>query len=182
MQLQWSHELVMLQLLDQNYVYSDQVYSFSMDYYNHTFNCLKNSQSNQVENYRINCKIMEQLLQVQRLVEQSTYKRCVSMDIEFITDSKSQVWIIDCPLLILMDPFLIKSNEPKSLGELLQLEAFWSAQKAKPPYMKHTKHYKESKQMNEYTQLNSQPTEQRLVFSNGQIRNKGSPLAAIKVN
>ena len=134
----------MLQLLDPNVIYQNKIYIFTQNYYNHTFNftnCIKsqNDFSMQVvENSRIICKIAEQVQQIQKTIEQLTYKRIISIDVEFIVDSKSQVWIINCPLIILIDPYLFKSNEPRTLKELVQIQAFFSLQVQKLNYMKNT--------------------------------------------
>ena len=105
------------------------------------------------------------------------------MDLEFIIDSKSSVWIVNSPLIIIIDPYFVRDQKPQTLEQLLQMETLYSFRNIKPSYMKPTfkarhafdKQHLDESNFIEMAKLLEAP-EHRLVVKNGQVRNRESPL------
>ena len=119
------------------------------------------------------------------MVETATWKRVLSLDLEFITDSKCQVWIVNAPLTIMIDPYFVKDAKPRTLEELLQIEALYSFQNINPSYMKSTAKdgNADGNEESDIIEIAKtlEPLGRRLIINNGQVRNKESPLHAIKM-
>ena len=85
----------------------------------------------------------------------------------------------------MIDPYFVKDAKPRTLEELLQIEALYSFQNINPSYMKSTAKdgNADGNEESDIIEIAKtlEPLGRRLIINNGQVRNKESPLHAIKM-